>query len=174
VAALAGIQVRSRRKLSIVVILVAIGATLKLDLEECVFAFWDMTLGALDGEMLSLEGIGRSGVKLGRKRRRLEALHRMAGRALRTSGPLSELAVMGIGLVTIHAGGECDRLLEISARVAERTIHGRVFPLQGILGLRVIEVPVHGSQRHSLPAFGVVARLAALRETAMVYVRVAI
>jgi len=54
VAALAGIQVRSRRKLSIVVILVAIGATLKLDLEECVFAFWDMTLGALDASAPAL------------------------------------------------------------------------------------------------------------------------
>src|ERR1035441_8759594 len=92
----------------------------------------------------------------------------MAGRAFDTPRPLGELAVMRIGLVTIHALGEGDRLFEISARVATRTIHGGVLALQRILGLRVIEIPAHRSHGNSLPAFGVVAGLAALRETAVV------
>jgi len=49
-----------------------------------------------------------------------------------------------------------------------------VLPLQQILGLRVIEVSVHRSQRNFLPAFCVVARLAALRETAVMRIRVTI
>ena len=67
-AAFAGVKVRSRRELSIVLILVAIGAALKLDLEKRVFAFWDMTLGAFDFEVLPVQRIGRGGVQLGRKR----------------------------------------------------------------------------------------------------------
>src|ERR1035441_5940838 len=98
----------------------------------------------------------------------------MAGRAFDTPRPLGELAVMRIGLVTIHALGEGDRLFEISARVATRTIHGGVLALQRILGLRVIEIPAHRSHGNSLPAFGVVAGLAALRETAVVRIGVAI
>ena len=173
-AELAGVEVRSRRELSIVVILVAIGAALKLYLEERVFSLRDMTLGTLDAEVLPFQRIGRGGVELCRECRRLEAVHGMAGRALHTSGPFGELAAMRIGLVAIHALGEGDRLLEISACMASRTIHSRVFPLQRILGFRMIEVPIHRNQRNSLPAFGVMARLTALRKTAVVHVRMAI
>ena len=109
-----------------------------------------------------------------RKCRRLEALDGVARRALRPPRPFGELAIVWIWFVTIDAGGECDRLFEISACMAECAIHGRVFTLQRILGLRVIEVPIDRRQRNSLPAFGVVTGLAALRETAMVHVCMAI
>lgn len=118
VAALASIKVGSRRELPIVLILMAISTELKLDLEKRVFAFGDMTLGAFHAEVLPFERIGRGGVKFCRKRRRLEALHCVTGCALRASGPLGELAVVRVGLVTVHALRECDRLLKISSRVA--------------------------------------------------------
>ena len=174
VAAFAGVEVRSRRELPIVVILVAIDAARKLDLEERVFAFGDMTLGAFDGKVFSFERICGTGMIFRGKGRGFEAVHSVARRALRPAGPLGELAVMWIGLVTIHARCERDRLLEISASVAEGAIHGRVLPQQGILRLRVIEVPAHRSQRNSFPAFGGVAGLAALRETAVVRIRMAL
>src|SRR5664279_1937693 len=87
VAAFAVIEVRSRHELPIVLIFVAIGALLKLNLEERVFAFGDMTLRTVDGEMFPFERIGRGGVVLRRKRRRLETLHRVAGPALASPGP---------------------------------------------------------------------------------------
>lgn len=118
VAALAVVEVWSRRELPLMLIFVAIGAALKLNLEERVFAFGNMTLGALDAEMLPFQRIGRGGMKFRRKRRRFEAIHGVAGRAPCAPGPLGELAVMRIGLVTIHALGERDRFLELSSSVA--------------------------------------------------------
>ena len=168
------VEIRSRHKLAIVLIFVAIGALLKLNLEERVFAFGNMALRALDREVFSFELVSRGGVIFRRKRRRLETFHGMAGRAFNARGPLGELAVVRIRMVTIHALGEGDRLFEISARVAARTIHGGVLALQRILGLGVIEVSAHRRHGNSLPAFGVVAGLAALRETAVVRIGVAI
>jgi hypothetical protein len=53
----------------------------------------------------------------------------VASRALRSPRSLGELAVVRIGLVTIHALCERNRLFEISASVTECAIHGRVFAL---------------------------------------------
>ena len=157
VATFTGVKIWSRRELPIVLIFVAIGAVLKFNLEERVFALRDMTFAAIDGEMFPFERVSRGCVIFRCKRRRFEAIHGMAGGALRTAWPFGKLAVMRIGLVTIHAGGERDRLFKISTCVAERAIHGRVFSLERILGFRVVEVPIHGCQRNFLPAFGAVA-----------------
>ena len=174
VAALAGVEVRSPGELPIVLIFVAIGAVRKLNLEKCVFACGDVTLGAFNREVFPFERICGSGMIFCRKGRRLKTIHGVARRALSTSGPLGELAVVWIGLVAIHAFRKRNRLFEISTCVAERAIHGHMLALQWILGLRVIEGLIHHSQRNSLPAFGAVAGLAALRETAVVRICVAI
>jgi len=174
VAALAGVEVRRPSELSIVLVLVAIGAVRKLDLEERVLAFGNMTLGTFDREVFPFERISGSGMIFCRKGRRLKTIHGVAGRAFRPLGPLHELPIMWIGLVAIHALRERDRLFEISTSVAERAIHRRMLALQRVLGLRVIEVPTHRSQRNSFPAFGAVAGLAALRETAVVRIGVTI
>ena len=129
VASLAGIEVRSPGELPIVLVFVAISATRKHNLEQCVFALGNMTLGAFDGEVFAFERIGRGRVIFRRERRRFETFHGVAARALRTSGPLGELAVVRIGLVTIHALCERDRLFEISTSMAARAIHGRVLAL---------------------------------------------
>ncbi len=129
VTALAGVKVRSPGELPVVLVFVAIGAVRKLNLEKRVFAFGDMTLGAFDGEMFPFERIGGSAVIFCRKGRRFEAVHGVAPGALGAARPLRELPIMWIGLVAIHALGECDRLLEISTSMAERAIHGRVLAL---------------------------------------------
>ena len=129
VAALAGVEVRSSGELPIVLVFVAIDTTRKLDLEKRVLAFGNMTLGAIDSEVFPFERIGRGRVIFRRERRRFETFHGVAARALRTSGPLGELAVVRIGLVTIHALCERDRLFEISTSMAARAIHGRVLAL---------------------------------------------
>src|SRR5579859_5917242 len=151
VAPLARVQVRSPGELPIMFILVAIGAAPKLDLEERVFAFGDMTLRTLHCEVFPFERISRGGVLFRRERRGLEAFYRVAPRALRASGPLRKLSVMRIGLVTIHALRKCNRLFEISTRVAARAIHRPMLALERVLRLPVVKVLTHHRQRNSLP-----------------------
>jgi len=109
-----------------------------------------------------------------RERRWFKSIHRVTRRAFPTARPFGELAVVRIGLVTIDALREGDRLLEVSARVAAFATHGRVFSLQRILGFCVVKVFANRSQRDFLPALGAMAGLAALRETPVVRVVVAI
>jgi hypothetical protein len=59
--------------------------------------------------------------------------------------------------------------------VALQAIYRLVLALQGVLGFRVIESLVHGLQRNTLPAAGVVTRLTALlREASPMRIGVAI
>ena len=79
VATFATIEIRCSGELAIMLVPVAVGAMLKLDLEESVFAFGDMTLRAFDIEVLALERIRRCRVVFRGKGGRLEALDRVAG-----------------------------------------------------------------------------------------------
>jgi hypothetical protein len=106
--------------------------------------------------------------------RRFEAVDGMASCTLRPLRALGELAVMRVGLVTIHASGKRDGFLEISTGMAERAVHGHVLSLQRILCLRVIEVLIHHGQGNLLPTRSAVAGLAALREAAMMRIGVTI
>lgn len=106
--------------------------------------------------------------------RRREALHVVTGCALPFIGALDELPIVLV-LVTVKTVLESQRLLEITRRVAAETVHRLVLALQGIFGFRMIKALVHGLQRNSLPAKGVMARLASLlRETAVMRIGVAI
>lgn len=125
-AALAGVEVRSRRELGIVLVFVAIGATRKLNFEKRVFAFGDMTFGAFNGEMFPFERIGGSRVIFRREGRRFETLHCVASSAFGAGWALRELPIMWVGLMAIDALRESEGLLEISTSVAESAIHGRV------------------------------------------------
>ena len=174
VAAFAGVEIGSRRELSIVLVFVAIGATCEFDFKKRVFAFRNMTLRTLHREMFPFERIGGGRVIFHRECRGFEAIDGVASRTLRPLRPLGELAVMRVGLVTVHARSKRDRLLEISTRMAERAVHGHMLSLQRVLRLGVIEVLIHRSQGNLLPTRGAVAGLAALRETAMMRIHVAI
>lgn len=155
-------------------VFMAVVAALKLNFVKRVFAFRDMTLGAFDGEVLPFKRIGGCCVVFYGKRRRFETVHGVAGRALAGPGPLGKLAVMRIGLVAIHALGERNRLFEIASCMASRTIYVRVLAEQWIFGFRVIEVAIYARQRNSLPAFCTVTRLTTLRETAVMWIGMAI
>ena len=173
-ATITSVEVRRRDKLAGMLILVAIGAMLELDLEQRVFALGNMALIALHGGVFPFQRVSRRRVVVHRELGGLEALYRMARGALTTSGALGELPVVRIRLVTIHALLEGQRLLEVSASVALHTLYRRVLAQQGILGLRVIESLVDRFGGNLLPPDGVVAGLAALDETSVVRIGVAI
>ena len=98
----------------------------------------------------------------------------MAGRALAVIGPLGKLAIVWIGLVTIHAPGKKQSLLEVAVGVALGAVHAEMLSFQRILRLRVVKALIHRGERNLLPARGAVAGLATLGETAMMRILVAI
>lgn len=153
---------------------VAIGTVLELDLEERVFTLGNVATRALHRRMSALQGIGRGRVILCGECRGLEPVHGMAGGALATARTLGELSLVRVRLVTVHAFLKGQGLLEISARVALRTFHTGMLAQQGILGGGVIEALADRLRRHSLPSAGVVARLAALVETSAMRISVTI
>jgi hypothetical protein len=133
-AALTAVEVWRRSKLSRMLVGMAVGATLELDLELCVFAFRDVASGALHHGVSALQRIGGGSVILYSECRRLETVDGMAGSALAASRTLGKLTLVRVGLVTIRAPLKGKRLFEISARVALRTFHGRMFAQQRVLG----------------------------------------
>ncbi len=118
VAAFAAVRVGCDGELGSMGIIMAIGATLKLDFVERASALGNMTLRAGHGRVLPFQGISGCGVLFHAEGRRLEAFHGVARRALTAAHPLGKLAAMRIGFVTIHALLENQRLLEISLGVA--------------------------------------------------------
>jgi len=95
-------------------------------------------------------------------------------RALAPIRTLGKLSIVRIGLVAIHALGEDQWPFEVTASMALRAIHSGMLAFKRKLGLGVIEAFSHHLQRDLLPTICVMAGLAALRETAMVRVLVAI
>lgn len=168
------IQVRHSGKLSLVLVLVAVHAFRKLNFEKCVLALGDVALIALHLRMLALQRVGAGGVFLDRKSGRLEALHRVAGCALRSARPFDELSAVHV-LVTVRAFLESQRFLEVGFEVAQRTFDRLVLALQRVLGFGVIKFFIHRLQRHALPAVRIVAGLATLLlKAALVRIGVAI
>ena len=102
------------------------------------------------------------------------SLHVVAGSALAAIRPLHELPLVRIGFVTVHAFRKNEGLLEIAISVALGAFHRGMLAFQRELRFRVVEAFIHRLQRNLLPAAGVVARLAALREAAVVRIFVAV
>jgi len=174
VALIAGIEIRRGRELRSVLIGVAIGAAIKFDFEQRVLPFRDVALVTFHMRVPSLQGISTGGVILDRECGRFETLHGMARRAFDSARSLHKLTIVRIGMVTVGALGECHRFLEISVRVALRTINRRVFAFQRIFRLGVIEAFVHGLQRNLLPPRGAMTGRTSLRETPVVRILVAV
>lgn len=173
-AALTGIEVRCCRELPGVLIAMAVGTVLELDLEQRFLALGDVALRALQLGVPCFQGIRRGGVVLDCELRGLEAVHRVAGRALDTIGPLGKLAAVRVGLMAIHAFLESQWLLEVSRSVALAAVHGLVFAQQWIFGLGVVEALVYRCRGYLLPTAGVMAGLAGLRKTSTVRIAVAV
>ena len=106
VAVLAPVQVRSVRKLPLVLVLVTVHTLLEFHPVDGLFPFRDMTSGALHGRMLALQGISASGVFLNPECRRLEPFYRVTGRALSFVRALDELTVVFV-FVAVHALLKC-------------------------------------------------------------------
>ena len=80
---------------------------------------------------------------------------------------------MRIGLVAVGALAEHNWLLEVSAAMTLNASDRSMFAQQRKLGFRVVEFLVQ-PRRKLLPSAGVVAELASLRESAVVWITMAI
>ena len=97
----------------------------------------------------------------------------MAGGTLASIGTLGELAIMGV-LVAARALLERDRFLEVAVGVALAAVDEGMLAFQGVFRLRVVETLVDVLQRDLLPSGSTMAGRARLRETAVVWVLVAV
>lgn len=139
VALLALVQPRRRRKLSLVLILVAIQA---LRIRQFVYGLFLRRLVALRAfHLVVRHHQGEPGPRMfgSRVRRRLPALHRVAAFALASIRPFQELPAMLI-LVAIAAKLVFDRLLEIRGLVARNATYILVLAQQGKRRLGVVEL----------------------------------
>lgn len=152
----------------------AVGAALELDLEPRVLAFGDVTPRTWHHGVSTLQRIRRCGVVLRRECRGLETVHGVARSALAAAGSFGKLALVRVRLVAIHACLEGQRLLEISTRVALRTLHRGMLAQQRVFGSRVIEALTDLFCRHPLPSVGVVACLATLGKASAMRIGVTI
>ena len=99
-----------------------------------------MTFAALDLNVFSLQRIPGSIVLLHAKERRLPAFHGMALRAFTLFRAPFELAFVRVGLMTIRAVLERQRLLEITVDMALGATDGRVLPKKRIFRFRMVEL----------------------------------
>ena len=118
----------------------AVGAKLELDLVESVFSLRGVTLHALQARVTALQGISGCRMFLDTELRRLKSIDSMTGLARAAVGPLGELPVMGIGFVAIRALIESDGFLEVALSVALHAFHLRMLAQQRIFCLRVVEI----------------------------------
>ena len=169
----AGVEIRSRRKLAGMAVLVAVGANVKLDPIERVPAFWNVALRAFQPGVTALQRILGRSMLLDGEQRGLPALDIVARGALATVRPLGELPVVGV-LVAIGALLERERFLEIPVGVALFALDLGVLALQRILCLRMVELLTNALQGDLLPSGRAMARRAGLREAAMMRVFVAV
>ena len=171
VARLAPVAVRLRRKLPLVNVLVAVETFRKRELVPRGGSCGNVALIARHLGVLTFKRIRRESVFLHAEQRGLPAVYGVAGGAFALVLSLRELPAMRIGRMAIRTIGERHRLLEIASRVALQAIDRRVLAEEGEFRLCVIELL---ARRNLLPAGSGVARLAGLRERAVMRIGVAI
>jgi len=99
---------------------------------------------ASNSRVFARQWIGRRDMRLHVEERRLPSVHVVATRAFAFVRPRGELARVRVGLVTVCALFEGNRLFEISSRVATQAVHLRMLSEQRIFRLRVVELLVRG------------------------------
>jgi hypothetical protein len=115
-------------------VLVAVGAVVEFQFEDCICAARDVALSAGSFGMGTLERVSRLRVICDSESRWFPAVNRMATGTLAAIRKLGELPFVRVRLVAISALGEDDRFLEISTAVALNTAHSGMFPEQWELG----------------------------------------
>ena len=172
-AAVAGVEIGGRRKLSRMPIFMTICAHAKLQPVQRVFALGDMALSAFNACVTPLERILGRGVLLNREKRRFPALHVVTRRTLAAISALRELPLMGI-LVAIRAFLEGEGLFEIPIGMTLSTFDSGMLSFERILRLGVVKLLIDALQRNLLPSTSAVTRRAGLRKAAAVRIFVAI
>ena len=162
-------KVRRMCELGAVIVLVAVSASLKLDLVYRCLTCGNVTSGALDRRMFSEQRVAGGVVVRDRELDLLESFYRVAGLAFSAVRPLGELPTMRV-LVTVTARAKWDNFREIAALVARLTFHIGMLSQQRVRRLRVVELRCGGG---GLPSRSRVAALAALLEESAVRIGMA-
>lgn len=145
VAALAFVQQGSSSELSAVSVLVAVGAEREFDFEFGRLAGRDMTLGAFDLRMRTIERISAGGVVLHGKLCWLPAFHGVAGFTLVSAFAFCELAFMRIRLMAVRTERERDFGFEVATVVAFGAIHFGMQAQQREVGFGMVELRTESS-----------------------------
>ncbi len=172
-AGLAPAVVRRSGKLAAVDVLVAVATPLEFDFVESRCSGGNMALGAGNTRMLGYERIGRRGVFGQAEFGRFEPLQSMARPAIAPVFAGQKLSAMRVGLVTIRALAESNRLIECCSRVARGAAHGRMLSEQRILRPGMIEPGVQRLRGNLLPGQGRMAGFTVRLEGSAVRVVVA-
>src|SRR6267142_401356 len=164
---LATIQVRRRGELPVVGVLVAIQALRELHLVKGIFTRRSVAFFTGNARMLSFQRIVRIRMFFHTKLIRFPAIYCMALLAFTFAGSGLELALVGIGGVTVRALRERQGTLEIACSVAFAAADLDVHSQQRIFCFRMIEM------LHLFPVVEIVAALTIRSEFAFVGIRVA-
>lgn len=153
-------------------VLVAVGALGKVDLEERRPPRGNVALLALNGGMFSLERISAGSVLFHGECRWLEPIDRVAARTFSAVGTFYKLSAVRIRLVAIAALRMRDRPLKVRPDVAALAAHAGVFSEQRVCRLRVIELCAQRLAGHLFPAACSMTGLACSRHRSAVWISV--
>lgn len=170
VAALALVEERSACELAGMGVLVTVHARFEFHFVKRVLAGRDVAPGAFHLDVFAPERIAGGVMFLHAEKRRLPAIDRVAIRALAFLRTRGELPAVRVRLMAIRALRECQRLVEIPARMTLDATDLSVHAEQGILRLGMVECE---ALLQLLPARRRVAILAAFFERALVRIDVA-
>ena len=169
-AALTAVVVRRSCKLALVDVRMAVPTLTEFDLVERGFSCRDMTLGARNGDVLRLQGVGGIGVFGHSKLRGFESIHGVAWLAGAAIFARAELPAVGIGSMAIGAFGMRQGVIECRAVVAYLATHLDVLAQQWVVGFGVIEGSRHAIGGDLFPVGLVVAGFTPCLEAAVVRV----
>src|SRR6476661_104625 len=154
-------------------VLVAIGALGKLDLELGCCPGWYVAFGTTDFSVCSFQRISAGGVVLHCKVGWLPAFHRMAGLTFAAIFALGKLASVRIRFMASRAQRMRHRGLEIPAAMAGAAVNRAVLAQQRESCFGMVKLRTHSSRGKLFPARGGMAGRAIFLESSMMRVCVA-
>ncbi len=165
------VQIRRGCKLSVMGILVAVGAGREVYFIDCVLSCGQMALVACNGNVFALQRVFGCVVLFHAEKRGFPPLHSMTFRAFAFLGTRFELAFVRVRFMTIIAILKRQGLFEITLQVAFRTADLGMLSEERVLRLRMVELK---SQLQFFPSRGGVAFFAALLEGAFMRIDMAV
>src|SRR6267143_5250093 len=162
---LAFVTIRRGFKLSVMGILMAVGAGCEFHLVDGVLARWQMALVAFHFDVLALQRVLGCVVLFHAEQRGLPAIHGVAFRALALFGTCFELALVGVRFMTIIAITKRKDPFEITLQMALSAADHGVLSEKRVLSLGMVEFK---SRQQFFPSVGCMTFFAALLEGAFV------